>query len=376
MINSVMRMIKKIFQFKRMYILLLFPLSLLLIALARLDNRWVEHFFVRFVYKPLSYAVGSFISLFPFSVTELLAVLCAGLLVFYLVRVTVKIVKNPKAYRHQLYKLFINTLCALSAALFLFEMCMGLNYYRYEAAYYLGLDVHDSTVEELYKLTKSLADDINYYRAQMDEDENGVSILSDSNRYETSQSARDAYHSLSEKYTILKAADIRNKPLVSSKLFSTVMTTGIYIPYTFESNINVDVPAFTIPATMCHELTHFRGFMRENEANFLGYLACMESDRADFRYSGAMLAFSYCYPQLSKADKELASQVAASVSDGVMRDLIYEDEYWEPYRNTVTADVSNKVYDGYLSANNQQSGIQSYGEMVDLLLAYQRAQNK
>ena len=69
------------------------------------------------------------------------------------------------------------------------------------------------------------------------------------------------------------------------------MTTGIYIPYTFESNINVDVPAFSIPAIMCHELTHFRGFMRENEANFLGYLACMESPRDDFRYSGAMMAF-------------------------------------------------------------------------------------
>ena len=74
----------------------------------------------------------------------------------------------------------------------------------------------------------------------------------------------------------------------------------------------------------------------------------MESPRDDFKYSGAMMAFSYCYPQLSKADKELASLVAQNVSDGVMRDLVFEDEYWEPYRKTVTADISNKVYDSYL----------------------------
>ena len=61
--------------------------------------------------------------------------------------------------------------------------------------------------------------------------------------------------------------------------------------------------------------------------------------------------------------------MAATVSDGVMRDLVFEDEYWEPYRKTVTADISNKVYDSYLNANNQQSGMNSYGEMVDLLLA-------
>lgn len=370
------KVISRIFQFKRMYILLLFPLSLILVMLARLDNRWVEHFFVRFIYKPLSAIAGTVTSLVGFSVTELLFAAGAGLIIFYIIRVIVKIIRNPKTVKHQLYKLFINALCAASIAVFLFEICMGLNYYRYEAAHYLDLDVHDSEVSELYELTKSLAADINFYREQMEEDENGVSMLSDKNRYETSKSARDAYHSLSEKYTVLKAADIRNKPLISSKLFSAVMTTGIYIPYTFESNINVDVAQFTIPATMCHELTHFRGFMRENEANFLGYLACMESDRADFKYSASMLAFSYCYPQLSKADKKLASEIAAGISDGVMRDLIFEEEYWEPYRGTVTADISNKVYDSYLNANDQQSGIQSYGEMVDLLLAYRRSQNK
>lgn len=364
----------RIFQFKRMYILLLFPLTLLLVAAARLDGRWVEHFFVRFIYKPLSYVVGTLSALVPFSVTELLTVLGLAFLIFLIVRRIVKIKRSPKAYKHQLYTAFINVLCTAAAAVFLFELCMGLNYYRYEARRYLGLDVRESDVSELYELTRSLADDINRYRAEMEENEGGVSVLSDKNRFETSKSARDAYRSLSEKYTFLKAADIRNKPLLSSKLFSAVMTTGIYIPYTFESNINVDVPEFTIPVTMCHELTHFRGFMRENEANFLGYLACMESERADFRYSASMLAFSYCYPRLHEADKAGAREIAATVSEGVLRDLNFEDEYWEPYRHAPAAEISNKVYNGYLGANNQPSGTASYGEMVDLLLAYRRAQ--
>ena len=53
------KLVLRIFQFKRMYILVLLPLSFVLVALARLDNRWVEHFFVRFIYKPLSDVYGS-----------------------------------------------------------------------------------------------------------------------------------------------------------------------------------------------------------------------------------------------------------------------------------------------------------------------------
>ena len=60
------KLVLRIFQFKRMYILALLPLSFVLVALARLDNRWVEHFFVRFIYKPLSAAVGTLTSLLPF----------------------------------------------------------------------------------------------------------------------------------------------------------------------------------------------------------------------------------------------------------------------------------------------------------------------
>lgn len=355
-----------------MFLLLLAPAAVLLVLLAEADNRWVEFFFLPYVYRPLSFVIGSLCSLFPFSVTEVLAVLAAAGALVWSGFFIAGLIRGKKDRKHRLYRAFINVLCILSCALFLFEIEMGLNYYRFRAAYYLGLDVHESSTDELYELTRALADDINENRALLAEDGGGVALLSDGGRYETSAAARDAYKKLSERYPFLKAADIRNKPLLSSRLFSAALTTGIYIPFTFESNINVDVPEYTIPATMCHELTHFRGFMREEEANFLGYLACAGSDRADFRYSAAMMAFSYCYPRLRSADKERAVEIARTLCGGALRDIAAEDEYWEPFRNTAVSEATGKVYEGYLRANDQKSGLASYGEMVDLLLAYQR----
>lgn len=352
-----------------MYMLLLTPAALLLVLLARLDNTWVEHFYVPFVYRPLSTVIGSLVSLVPFSVTELLVVVGVALLVFYLVRVTVNICRTRR-FKRALYKVFINALCTASVALFAFELCMGLNYYRYSITEYMDLDVKARDVSELANACEILVNDMNTYRKGLSTNADGVAVLNDNSRTATSKSARFAYRKLSETYPILKSANIRNKPLVSSKLFSAVMTTGIYIPYTFESNINIDVPEHTIPATMCHELTHYRGFMREDEANFISYLACMESDRADFKYSGSLMAFGYCYTALARADKDLASKIARMCDDGIITDIVAEDEYWEPYRDTTVSDVSNKVYDSYLNLNDVESGIQSYGEMVDLLLAY------
>ena len=51
---------------------------------------------------------------------------------------------------------------------------------------------------------------------------------------------------------------------------------GMFFPFTMESNINVDNPFFVVPWTMAHELAHQCGFMREDEANFIAYLACKE----------------------------------------------------------------------------------------------------
>lgn len=361
---------KQIFKLKRIYLLLLLPLSLLLVLLARLNNVWVEKLYVPYIYKPLSFVVGTLVSLFPFSVTELLILLAAAGAIWYIVCCIIRMVKDKSTVKQTLLKAALNIACVLSVALFLFELCMGLNYYRFEVKKYLGLEITERSKEELYRLCEILVNDMNESRAQLSEDRNGTAQLSDDSMYAVSAAARDAYKKLSEKYPVLKSANIRNKPLLSSKLFSAVLTTGIYIPYTFESNINVDVPAFTVPVTMCHELTHYRGFMRENEANFLGYLACLYSGRADFKYSASLMAFGYAYTQLHKEDAQLAGQLARQLDGGILTDIAFEDEYWDRYRGTPAADISSGVYEGYLGANGQTSGLKSYGEMVDLLLAY------
>ena len=130
--------------------------------------------------------------------------------------------------------------------------------------------------------------------------------------------AAEDMRSLAETYPVLsRPLYSPPKPVLFSELMSYADIAGMYFPFTVESNINVDGPFFTIPATMGHELAHQCGFMREDEANFIGYLSCKQSDDPLTRYSGYTLAYDYALSALIRADREAAVAVNDGLSDAV-----------------------------------------------------------
>jgi hypothetical protein len=153
---------------------------------------------------------------------------------------------------------------------------------------------------------------------------------------------------------------------------SQLRITGIYSPFTMEAHVNVHVPHYHIPAIMIHELVHFRGIMREDEANFIAWLVSIYSDDIDFMYSGAMLAFVYTISQIHAASPEDWQRIMHGLSEGVRVDLAANRDYWRQFEGPL-AEISAAANDTYLRANRQEDGVASYGRMVDLLLAYFRA---
>jgi len=57
---------------------------------------------------------------------------------------------------------------------------------------------------------------------------------------------------------------------------------GVYFPFTGEANVNISMPHTSIPFTACHEMAHQIGFAREDEANFIAYIACKNHPSPDF----------------------------------------------------------------------------------------------
>lgn len=366
------------FLLKRMLFVPLGIVALAATSYARKYPDWAEHVYAQGVYPALSSVVGFLPSLVSFSVAEWVAALfllfCPGYLVFCIR----KLVVGKGARLMVAYRSAMGVVAICCTVYFLFTALCGLNYYRYTFTEHTGYDVEEADVdaaqrqEELVALAATLADELGQARAQLGDDAN----LFDAEPGQFEQYAQEsveAMRKLAEQYPVLERPLYSPpKPVLASELMSYANIGGMFFPFTMESNINVDNPFFVVPWTMAHELAHQCGFMREDEANFIAYLACKESGDALMRYSGLLLACDNAMGALRKADPEAATQIAAGLAPSVQRDLAERAEHWAQYEGPVQ-EASNAANDAYLKANNQSDGMRSYGRMVDLLLAEQRA---
>jgi hypothetical protein len=176
---------------------------------------------------------------------------------------------------------------------------------------------------------------------------------------------------LAKTYPVLDVYYPRPKPVAGSRFWlSTGLITGVYSPFTLEANFNSDAPESDRPHTICHELSHLTGFMREDEANFIAYLACRESDNPDFAYSGCLSAITHLVNAYYKSvDSDTYSAMYQSLPEQVRRDFAAENAYWEPFRDTPRREIAEKANDTYLKVNGESDGVMSYGRCVDLIIA-------
>lgn len=365
---------KKLLKLKRNFLLLLFPISLILIFIARKSSFFAEKIYALHIYRWLSQILSTITGIIPVSLAELIIIIIPILLIILIYRFIGRILKDKNNWKEHVGKAIINILCMGSVLLFSFTMLGGLNYYRYSFCVYSNLDVRESSIEELFEMTKELAYQANDLRSKIpQEDEKGIFKLSMS-KYELAKEADLAMRRLSNEYPVLSGRYGSPKPVLLSSLMSYTETTGIFIPFTMEANVNVDIPDYSIPSTMMHELAHLRGFMREDEANFIAYLAGMASGNVELMYSSTMLALISSGNALYKQNTDMYFEVRNIYSEGVIKDIRANSEYWAKYEDTVVSTVSNKLNDTYLKVNAQSDGVKSYGRMVDLLLAKFRAE--
>lgn len=324
------------------------------------------------IYPLITGSLGRFMGIFPFSVTELGLYLLIVLFVVSLVR----------SWRRPL-KILGRLLFGASLLFFLFTVNCGINYYRQPFSSLSGLTIQPSSSQELYDLCSWLVEQIQDSVRQLEDqasEENGFSgqtsrepLPSYGKLLEYGRQGQLAMARLGEEFPVLVGFYPAPKPLLLSRILSVQQLCGVYSPFTVEANYNREMPLYNIPHTICHELSHLKGFMREDEANFIGYAACIHSEDLYFRYSGYLMGWVYAGNALAQADPEGFAALRSALPQAALTDLSYNNAYWDAFQGKV-AEVSTRVNDTYLKLQDQQDGIQSYGRVVDLMLAYHRRQ--
>ncbi len=305
-------------------------------------------------------------NLFPFSVAEILLILLPVILVILIV-LTVKKGRSEDETVLRRYTCSLLGVCSLLYSIFVFGFASG--YYASGLDRKLDLMERAVSAEELYRTAEVL-------RAQCEEEAQTISFRYGSfsvmpySLDEMNTKLNDAYEKAADKYSFLRSFRSNLKYVLLSEPMSYTHITGVYTYFTGEANINVNFPDYTIPYTAAHELSHQRGIAREEEANFMAYLVCMESDDAYIRYSAAFNLLEYVMNALYSADRTLYGKMWSSLDSRFQYEMIAYNEFFEKYRENKVADVSEKVNDTYLKSQGQTQGSRSYGCVVDLAVLY------
>jgi hypothetical protein len=318
------------------------------------------------IYRGLVGIIGRIAGIVPVSVVEFgLYLLICGWIVS-LIRILWK--RSWSAVR----RFGSRTVCLIGVLAFVYTCNCGINYYAQPFSAYAGIETGLYSRDQLYALCEMLVEQVNEnVTAESYRGDDG----SVSHKQEWKQETVAAMKNLGTQFPALGGFYPLPKEVTVSYILSVQQLCGVYSPFTIEANFNGDMPNYNIPHTMCHELSHLKGFMREDEANFIGYLACVGSDNQAFRYSGYLTGWVYAGNALARVDMDAYVELSDRLSLQAKIDLQQNNEFWDRYEGKV-AEASTKMNDTYLKANSQTDGVKSYGRMVDLMLAYYELQCK
>ena len=354
---------------KRTILLVFWPLSLALFLTAVYcpDILQTCKFFT------LSKSVTSYLSratgLIPFSLTEVFFWLALIGVLGFLLYFIIKIIRaeDKKKELRRLCSYLYSAFLLLGLINFIYITVWGINYNNKLSQDILKTAPSSVTQEKLEELAHRLIDTANILREQVDEDHRGVMKI-EGGFATVKELAPIAFESIADSYPELGGVYGRPKAIYFSELMSRFGILGVYFPLTGEVNINTSIPDSVLPATVCHEMVHQRGFLKEDEACYLAWLVCQHSESPAFKYSGTIYALIYVMNALNELDPERAEALKAQYGDALLQDLYELAAYWDQNKDSRAQKIATDLNDMYLKSKRQEEGSTSYYCMVKYMV--------
>lgn len=359
---------------KKRYII---PISIIILMVvihttARFSTGFAD-FYVMKIFPVITNTFSFISGLFPFSLGEIMII--AGLLAVIIgIPLTVILLIVRKNSRKKTAGIFLTSALWIITFIAVTENMNCFIMYQCTPFSERYLNSKEHTRDELISLYSALIDKTNELSLEVPRDkDNRFYIIAD-----IDSEAKKAMKKASEKYPQLSGYYPDAKPIMFSYFMSQSNLSGIYFPFSLESNYNDDMVKTNLPGTICHEYAHLKGVIQEDEANFISFIATIGSDNKEFQYCGYLEALEYVHNQIYETKITEAYSLTDNISDEVRRDWFrfMPDDYWEKNKKKeiiptkTVSTVSESAIDTNIKINGREEGIDTYSHMVDLLLDY------
>ena len=261
----------------------------------------------------------------------------------------------------------IGIMVAGSSVYFMFHLLWGLNYYRIPIEQRLNLN-SEYTTTALIEVTKKLIVSSNALHSEISKDPSKQFEIP-YNFKKISKKVTQGYTALSIFYPFLTYETPSQKQSLYSLPLAYMGFSGYLNPFTNEAHVNSKMPVNSMPLTLAHEQAHQLGYAAESEANFVAFLATYNHKDPYFRYAAYTFALRYCLKDLYKRDKTTFEVLTNEIHSGITKDFRNREKHWAQFENPLKP-IFKRVYGGFLKANQQTQGIESYNQVVALVVNY------
>lgn len=346
-------------------------------------------FYVKNIFPAITSLYGRLTSVFPFSVGEIMLVFIVLFVLFSVIFVLVHscflIYGNSAASvgkryfkAQKVFERISNALYKISPVLMaIICTVMTLNcfilYHTSKIQLFSGADSTECDIQQLAELRDYVVKKCNELAKKVPHDENGNVIYEG----DMQKTAIAAMSNISDRFPRLGGYYVTPKALYFSDFMSQQYMQGYYFPFSMEANYNDTMSIMNKPFTMCHELAHTHGYIYEDEANFLGFLACISSDDPVFQYSGYLGVLNYInndfYNAVSKAEYNSHVKISARVK---YDNQFMTDEAWIKVEEkaVVKTETVKKAAETFIDTNLKVNGVSSgkcsYSHVVALIMDY------
>lgn len=361
------------------------PIIIIIVCLVFLAVCWfsttVSDLYVTYVFPVITGAYGRLTSLADFSVGEKLLVFVVCFIAFCILFIITRIIagrffkegavdRHTKAFSRYLIR-FSVVLLTITAILMTFN-CFVL-YHTSGLQVKNSRNSEDYTIEDLATLRDYVVKKCNELSEVVPHDENG-NVKYDGDMKST---AIEAMQNLGSEYPRLSGYYVTPKALYFSDFMCQQYMQGYYFPFSMEANYNDKMNLMNKPFTMCHELAHTHGYIYEDEANFFGFLACIDSEDIVFQYSGYLGVLNYINNDFYRAVSKEEYNSHVKISDRVKYDneFVSQEGWKEIEENAIlptetVKKAADTFIDTNLKVNGVSSGKASYSHVVGLIMDY------
>ena len=328
--------------------------AVLLIIFAQwfmLSDQRVEQWYARGVYPYVSGVLQAGLGWIPFSVGDLLycgVIVWAGYRLWqFTSRMWAKGFSNWRAGNRRGVGLFLKLVNMLTWVWIIFHALWGFNYYRKSIPDQFGFVADPPSSQELLQFTQFLLNETNCYAIEL-------------NAFPLESPIHDNCSSLNSQ---------QPKASIFGVIGNYMGYGGYYNPFTGEAQMNKYMPAFMLPFIAAHEKAHQLGYAKESEANFMGYLAAMQSADSCLKYSANLEMFIYANNALRRSDSVAAKNNFKALSPIAVKDLKSYRAFVKKYQGPID-EFTTGFYTKFLRLNNQPEGMYSYNKGMVYVMRY------